>query len=328
MSKSITSTAHRRRAALLVAVVAALFSALAQADAVPSVAVVTLGTGGGPLTRLKRAQSANAVVVGEAIYLVDAGDGVLRQLRAAGLNLAAVRAILITHHHLDHVAGLTPLLGLRWMSTIHTPLQLYGPEGLSDVVTGFERSVRPAVAVDFARSPAPLAAVDVKEIRPGLVFDDGNVRVTAAENTHYQASHSTTARDAKSYAYRIETPRGVVVFTGDTGPSDAVTRLAAGADLLVSEVIDLDATLRATERLTPHLDRKQRESLVEHLAKNHLRPEQVGQLAVAAGVKHVVLSHLAPGLDSETSTEPYAAGVRKVFRGPVTIAEDLMSFSL
>jgi ribonuclease BN (tRNA processing enzyme) len=40
----------------------------------------------------------------------------------------------------------------------------------------------------------------------------------------------------KSSSYRIQTPHGVVVFTGDTGPSDAVVKLAMDADVLVAEV--------------------------------------------------------------------------------------------
>lgn len=294
-----------------------------------TVHVVTLGTGGGPVIRLKRAHSSNAIVVGDAIYIVDAGEGMLRQLASAGLKLTAVRAIFITHHHLDHVAGLAPLLGLRWMSTVGTPLKLYGPRGLQQVVEGFRIAVQPAVDVDFSRSPPPLAAVDAREIEhPGILFEDENIRVISAENSHYHAPLADPAKAPKSYAYRVETPQGVVVFTGDTGPSEAVTRLAAGADLLVAEVIDLEGTVRAVEHLAPDLSPERRASLVEHLAHDHLLPEQVGQLAAAASVKRVVLSHLAPGLDSETSTDAYSRGVRKVYSGSVTVAEDLMVFSL
>lgn len=293
------------------------------------VKLITLGTGGGPAIRLKRAQSANALVVGDAIYLIDAGDGVLRQLAAAGLHVKAVRAVFLTHHHLDHTAGLFPLLGRRWMNTVTTPLLLYGPAGTRAIADGFRTAVQPAVDVDFASSPHPLAAIDVREIGvPGLVFEDSNIRVFVAGNTHYHAPLADVSKAPKSYAYRIETSQGAIVFTGDTGPSAAVTKLADGADLLVSEVIDLQATLRAVERLAPDLSAQRRESLVKHLAEDHLVPEQVGELAAAAAVKQVVLSHLAPGLDDETSTEPYAAGVKKLYRGPVTVAEDLMVFPL
>src|SRR3546814_9055168 len=69
----------------------------------------------------------------------------------------------------------------------------------------------------------------------GLVYSDGRVKVFAAENTHYQTFNA--GRD-KSFSYRFETPGRVIVFSGDTGPSEALTELARGADILVSEVID------------------------------------------------------------------------------------------
>lgn len=319
----------RRRALLLAAISLCLTSTVLDASEAKPVAVVTLGTGGGPAVRLKRAQSANALIVGESIYLIDAGDGVLRQLAAAGLRLSAVRAVFITHHHLDHTAGLSPLLGRRWMNTVTTPLSIHGPAGTRAVVEGFRTAVQPAVAVDFAKSPHPLAAVDVREIgAPGLIFEDPQIRVFAAENTHYNAPVADARQGQKSYSYRFETRQGTVVFTGDTGPSDAVTKLATGADLLVSEVIDLPGTLRAVKQLAPDLSTEREASLAKHLKEDHLLPEQVGELAATAGVKQVVLSHVAPGLDDETSTEVYSAGVKKLYRGPVTVAADLMVFPL
>jgi ribonuclease BN (tRNA processing enzyme) len=62
-------------------------------------------------------------------------------------------------------------------------------------------------------------------------------RLTAVDNTHFKLHQAGPAVGKyKSYSYRFDTPDRVVVFTGDTGPSDQLTELAKGADLLVSEV--------------------------------------------------------------------------------------------
>ena len=74
---------------------------------------ITLGTGGGPLTRIKRAEPANALVVNGAVYLFDTGDGAQRRLAEAALSIHAVRAVFISHHHIDHDGGLAPLLVTR-----------------------------------------------------------------------------------------------------------------------------------------------------------------------------------------------------------------------
>jgi ribonuclease BN (tRNA processing enzyme) len=73
------------------------------------------------------------------------------------------------------------------------------------------------------------------DVRPGMIYQDANVKVTAAETTHFEFHTGWAAGKHKSYAYRFETPDRVVVFTGDTGLNDALTNLAKDADLLVSE---------------------------------------------------------------------------------------------
>src|SRR5665213_4457871 len=76
---------------------------------------VTLGTGGGPFIRLDRSESANAVVIGDQIYLFDVGYGVQRQMLRASLPLAKVRAIFLSHMHNDHNADLGAVIVQRWL---------------------------------------------------------------------------------------------------------------------------------------------------------------------------------------------------------------------
>jgi ribonuclease BN (tRNA processing enzyme) len=299
-----------------------------------AVQLITLGTGGGPLTRLKRSEPANALVVGGVVYLIDAGDRVLQQLEAAGIGLRQVRTIFVTHYHQDHVSGLMPLLGIRWMLSVPGPLQLVGPAGLQQVINGFRTAMQPSVDAGFGSSVTdPVSPLKVTEIAAdGLVYSDENIKVFAVTNTHYNAPVPDASRTPKSYSYRFETQQGVVVFTGDTGPSEAVTRLARGADLLVSEVINIDGAIAAVDRLSHGtLPPNVRTDLVRHMTQDHIQPEQVGEMAGQAEVKRVVLSHLSPGLDSESAADVdalYAAGVRKRFKGSVTVASDLQSFVL
>jgi ribonuclease BN (tRNA processing enzyme) len=103
--------------------------------------LVTLGTQGGPLSSSTRSQPANALIVGDKVYVIDAGDGVLRQLYAAGIDLRKVRQIFITHDHDDHNAWLGLALGVQWDLGIW-PVDVYAPsaqvhdEGLSPVFLG------------------------------------------------------------------------------------------------------------------------------------------------------------------------------------------------
>ena len=80
--------------------------------------LVLLGTGGGANPKATRCGYANAVVVGDAVYLVDCGEGVHRQLWRAGLTVSErfaagrplVRALFVTHLHADHIMDLANLV--------------------------------------------------------------------------------------------------------------------------------------------------------------------------------------------------------------------------
>ena len=296
---------------------------------------MTLGTGGGPITRLKRSEPANALIVGSSVYLFDAGDGVQRQLRAAGYDVRQIKAVFLSHHHVDHTGGLAPLLVTRWLLNNLSPLALLGPPGTAEFARGIAAGNRATelapIAIGGPHKPLIASSFAVLELAsdldtPALIYRDDNIRVFAVTNDHYNFTPgSPEAASARSYAFRIEAGGRRIVYTGDTGPSAKVERLAEGADILVSEVIDLAAIRTELERV-PGMDPATREAAMAHMRADHLTPNQVGDLASRAGVGKVVLTHLVPGGDGETSTTSYADGVRNRFKGSVTVAADLDRF--
>ena len=102
-------------------------------------------------------------------------------------------------------------------------------------------------------------------------------------------------------AYRFDTPGGSVVFSGDTGPCDNVRRLAAGADVLVHEAIDLEWMAERVNHLP------NRDAVMGHLGRAHCPPEDAGRIAAQAGVRTLVLSHLVPG-DDDVPAEQWERG--------------------
>ena len=295
---------------------------------------ITLGTGGGTRIRTERAESANAMLVNGAVYVFDAGGGTIRQLTAAKLPLRQLRAVFISHHHLDHNAGLAPVLLNRWLlSRQPQPLPILGPPGTVALVRGLTAAYHVAelAPVTNSKTASPslastLAPHDLAATMnaPQLVYQDENLRVLAVTNTHYHfPAGSAAARFSRSYAYRIETPGRTFVYTGDTGPSAHVERLARGADVLVSEVID---TTQALAQRRAQASPAALRALAEHLRQDHLTPTEVGKLAAAAGVKQVVLTHLGPGADGETDLSGYTRGLGTYYSGPVRVARDLDRF--
>jgi ribonuclease BN (tRNA processing enzyme) len=292
--------------------------------------IITLGTRGGPLPTKDRAQSSNLLIVNGTLYLIDAGDGVTRRIVQAGADFRKVGKIFITHPHDDHTAGLATLLTSEWEYQRREPIDIYGG-GVEALVKGAIAYLTPNAEIRWAEGKkTPLADIfHGHDVSPGLIYQDANVKVTAAENTHFHfPPGSPPYGKYKSYSYRFETPGRVVVFTGDTGPSDAVTDLAKNADVLVTEVgspddvIDLFKQNGNWQAKTP----AEQEGFVRHMKEEHLTPEDVGTMATKAGVKMVVMTHLGPSVDPNDNYQRYVDGAKKYFSGNIVLAKDLMRF--
>lgn len=301
-----------RRAFLTIGVSTAAAAFAARPRAQTSTRLVLLGTAGGPTPKVERSAPAQAVVVGDRIYLIDCGDGVARQLALAGLPLAQLRAIFITHQHSDHNAGYGPLLVVGWTSGIGKPIDVLGPPPLRTMTDrlieahGFDLSLRER---DEGRAPLrPL--IRIREVTAdGEIFRDDRVRVTAVRNDHVPIEHS--------YAYRFDTPDASIVISGDTALSDSVRTLARGADILVHEVF-MRAFFEAPDApLTPDIRR--------HIIASHTDAEDLGRLAADAGVKTLVMTHFVPSAPTgHIPDEEWIAAARKHFSGRIIAGRDLM----
>lgn len=301
--------------------------------------VILLGTNGGPVLTRTRSEPANLLVVGGKAYLIDAGEGVARQMLFAGFQAAELSAVFITHHHLDHDAGLVPLMSLLWAGRAfgqqHLPaVQIYGPPSTKflahlglEYLSVSERIFRAGLP-ELSPATPMFAANDID--KNGVVYRDKNVRVTAIENTHF-GSHSGSPEtgEDKSYSYRFDTAYGSVVFTGDTGPSPAVIQLARGADLLVSEIC-----LPPSEWLTrvapvtaspAHV--KFAKDAASHMIHEHLSPAEVGKMAEEAHVKAVLLTHFVPGMGGDDVSK-FVNGTKSYYSGPVIAGHDLLEYDL
>ena len=159
----------------------------------------------------------------------------------------------------------------------------------------------------------------------GVVFQDENVKVTAVENTHFSLDEDNSKKH-KSFSYRFDTKYKSVVFSGDTGPSEKLVNLANGADILVSEVGTVEDTIATFEKngIWKNKTDAEKAGFIKHIKEQHLTPQDVGEMAQKAGVKKVVLSHLAPTIYPNDKYERWKDLTKKYFSGEVVVAEDLM----
>jgi ribonuclease BN (tRNA processing enzyme) len=298
---------------------------------VPANVFITLGTMGGPIASATRSQPANLLVRGDAAYLVDAGDGTVGQLTKAGFRLQQVKAVFLSHLHVDHTGGLAAVMGLRYQNNPPGQLAIYGPPGTKELVAGIVASLHPFMESGYGlpgtRRADPAGMFTVTEIDDGSKVTLGDLVVTAAQNTHYSfVPGSDEDRRFRSLALRFDMPGRAIVYTGDTGPSAKVEQLARGTDLLFSEMIDVEATLANERRANPERGAAATEELRLHLVTQHLTPDEVGKLAARAKVKRLVITHYVAGGTGEVEKAHYLATIRKQYAGPAQVANDLERF--
>jgi ribonuclease BN (tRNA processing enzyme) len=273
--------------------------------------LVLLGTAGGPTPKVERSAPAQAVVVNGDIYLVDAGNGVGRQLVRAGLDINRLRVVAVTHHHSDHVADVGTVLLLAWGTGLTSAVRVIGPKPLRKMIESYldfaDVDVRTRVA-DEAR-PGPEGLIDVHELSgDGLVYEDENVRISTCLVNH---------PPMVAYAYRIDAPDRSYVFSGDTTPNDDLIALAKGADILVHEVMHLPSIDSLIEAAGAP------KGLRSHLINSHTSTADVGRIARKAGVGKLVLNHLIP-TDGGPSDEVWTQEAKQDFSGEVVLGDDLM----
>ena len=251
-----------------------------------------------------------------------------RRLAKLKFNFRSLSTIFITHGHNDHTGGLGHLLSVQWGSQHTQPINVYGPPGTQGLVKAAVSYLNYDAETRLSSGAStPIEKVFFgHDVGTGPVYQDGNIKVIAVENSHYHFPAGTPAYGKyKSYSYRFETPGRVIVFTGDTGVSDAVTELAKGADVLVSEVVSVEDVKEARIRdgRWQAMSEKEQHEYIRHMVEEHLTPEQIGAMAARASVKAVILSHLGPRPNSDDYTL-WAEEVKRHFSGQVFIAKDLM----
>jgi ribonuclease BN (tRNA processing enzyme) len=294
--------------------------------------LITLGTRGGPIPMVGRAQSSNVLVINGAIYIVDAGEGVTRRLTRAAIAVRDIDNIFITHPHSDHTGGLGGLLSTEYDYNRTKPVNIYGPPGTDASIKALVQflTVSADIRISEGMRTAPPATIFFgHDTGTGMIYQDANVKVTAAENSHFNFPPGSPAYGKyKSYSYRFETADRIIVFSGDTGPSAALAELAKGADLLVTEVISVEEwkeqqiSTGRWQSMTP----EQQARALRRQVEEHITPDEIGKMATHANVKTIVLSHFLPATDPKDEYERLGEQVKKYFSGNVLVAKDLMEF--
>jgi ribonuclease Z len=291
--------------------------------------VILVGTGS-PLADATRAQACTAVIAGGEFVLVDAGPGAIRKAMTGNLPLANLSAVLLTHFHSDHIGELGEAVVQSWIAGRTKKLEVYGPPGVEQVVAGFTQAYAldanyrithhtethmPRVAAAATANPIKLKSDDAAAV----VFERNGLKVTAFKVAHEPAS--------PAYGYRFDYRGRSVVVSGDTAKSDNLAKHAAGADVLIHDVLAKNILNMAAANFEQSGSAR-RAQLARDITTYHASPQEAAQTAATAKVETLVFTHLVPAPSSPMIEQAFTRGVGDVFKGKVVIGTDGMRFDL
>jgi len=294
--------------------------------------ITMLGTGAA-LVDPDRGHSAVLVSVRDRHYLLDIGHGATRQMVRANLAPWTVNNVFITHLHFDHMEDTAYFLISTWMANRARKPIIYGPPGTRDFVDhllengAFRLDIRARAQYRQRAESMDMIRPEVHEFGPGLIFDDGLVRIHADYVDHIPSDV------LHCFGFRLEALGKSIAFSGDTKPCDTMRRFASGCDLLIHECTFPEEALKFRQQ-------------TQIGTSDHTSPLELGKLAAGAGAKQVVATHFAH-FDTTNPTlkrclekhmpielvgpdfmDSVVRDIRRSYAGPLHIAHDLMRIEL
>jgi ribonuclease Z len=291
---------------------------------------VALCGAGGPMPAPKASGPCVAVVAGEQLFLVDSGTNGPRNLQVLGYPLGRLSGVFLSHFHSDHIDGLGELATIRWATGNEiTPLPVYGPEGVEQVVAGFNA----AYAQDFiyrnahhSDGVAPMSAAGMTAkpfVTPAngeltIVYEGGGLVVEALRVDHEPVSPAV--------GYRFSYGGRTLLISGDTSKSDNISRFAKGIDLLVHEALS-PALIGMMEKTAKDLGNDTLAKIMFDVPDYHASPREAAETARDAGVGHLLYYHVVPPIIVPGQETLWLNGSEDIFPD-LTVGYDGVSFSL
>ncbi len=276
--------------------------------------VTITGTSAPPLSP-GRAGAGVLVTHGDVALQFDAGRATALRLVEAGSHPAQLDAVFLTHHHSDHLLGVVDLVFSAWL---HRPtsvdLTFVAPQGplerfLDRMLDAYDDDIEVRRAHTGRDRPSP----DIRPFaagEPTVVWEGPDVQVSARTVQHQPVDPAV--------AYKVETPDGSIVISGDTIVCDEIEQFARGCDVLVHEVFDVDGFVERTG-----------DPSARRIGDYHADAVGLGAMVERAAPGRLLLTHLVPPPRDQADKDRFAAAVRAGgYTGPLLVCDDLDSVTV
>lgn len=268
--------------------------------------VVLLGTGN-PIPDPDHSGPATAIVVGDRAYLVDFGPGVVRRASAAAaqgtsaLKATNLTIAFVTHLHSDHTAGYPDLIFTPWVAAGRKELNVYGPEGLEEMTRHVLEAWREDIEIRTkGMEQKPPLVVHAHDVKPGVVYKDDKVTVTAFQVAHGEWAHA--------FGYRFDTPGRSIVISGDTSPSSELVAHCQPCDVLIHEAY-LPSSMTSSMP-----------DWIGYRAKYHTSTDQLAEIASRTKPGILIVYH------STAPEKQLLQEIQKSYHGKVAVGHDLQVY--
>ena len=287
---------------------------------------------GSPLPDAARAGPCIGVLAGDRAFIFDVGAGAIRRLTRMGFPTGRTEKLYLSHLHSDHFDGIGELMIGAWVGgSRSSPLPVAGPEGVAEVINGFNAAYRidstyrmahhgPAVANPAGYGLAP-EVIDLPA-GPGaraVLLEEGDLVITA-----FLVNHSPIE---PAYGFRIDYKGRSAVISGDTVYSENLVSVSQGADLLFHEALHPEMVAAMSEAAA-EAGAAPLAKVFSDILDYHTSPVEAAQAAQSAGVGRLVLYHSLPPLPSKLLYPYFLKGTGDVFSWPIDVAEDGLLYSL
>ncbi len=216
--------------------------------------------------------------------LVDCAGNPISQLDRAGVNPLEITDLILTHFHPDHVSGVPIFLMNSWLMGRGESLNIFAQaEDINSL-----KAIMDVFNWQDWDGFFPILFIPIPVEGQSTILDSDQVKIQTVQSLHL----------IPSIGVRMEFPEGILCYSSDTEPCDAVVKLAKNADILIHE------------------------STGE--GRGHTSPEQAGEVALQADARKLVLTHYPVNINPDV----WVKKAQSTFAGEVFIAKDLMSISL
>lgn len=205
--------------------------------------------------------TAQVLELGKELFLIDCGEGTQKEMRAAKVKFNKLSRVFISHLHGDHFYGLPGLVTTMAAMGRTTPLVVYGPKGIQEVMTRILRA-------SSSWTNYPLQFIELDQTTSTLIYESDELRVHTLPLKHriYTNGFLFEQRIETTYSKRY-------AYCSDTAFHEELVSHIQGTQVLYHE-----STFLETER---HLCEK----------TGHCTALQAGQMAKISGIKTLILGH-------------------------------------